>query len=288
MNTRKTLQMLLLCTTLWAGTGCAVVVKRVGNSFSDSLISAVMNHDDLQTVRDGAPAYMLLMDSFLARNPQGPAVYASAASLYSAYVGVFVTDEARALRLSDRAFGYAKEGLCLDVPALCNVDTLNFEAFEAAVKATKEADLNTLYTAASVWAGWVQTRKDDWGAIAHLAKIKGLMNRVVELDPAYKNGQAQMYMGVLESLVPPAAGGDLEKAKMHFEKADEMAEGKNLFVKVLLAEKYARMLFDQELHDALLKQVLTADATAENFTLMNILAKETAEKLLKSSEEYFE
>ena len=288
MNVRKTLHTLLLCISLFTMTGCAVVVKRVGNSFSESLTAAVMNHNDLQTVRDGAPAYMLLMDSLLARNPEDPAVFASAAGLYSAYAGVFVIDETRALRLSDRAFGYAKKGLCLDAQALCDIENQNFEDFEAAIKTTTAADLNTLYTAASVWAGWVQIRKYDWGAIAHLAKIKGLMNRVVELDPRYKNGQAQMYMGVLESLVPPAAGGDLEKAKTHFETADAIAEGKNLFVKVLFAEKYARMLFDQDLHDALLKDVLAADVTAQDLTLMNIVAQETAAKLLEGSAEYFE
>ncbi len=287
MKANKTLQTVLLCSTLLAGSGCSIVVKRVGNSFSGSLNAAVMNHDDLELVRDGAPSYMLLMDSILARKPSDPAAYSAAANLYSAYAGVFVQDQARALRLSDRAFDYAQTGLCLDVKALCNVDDLNFEDFEAGMKSVKKADLATLYTTATVWAGWVQLRKDDWGAIAHLAKITAMMEKVVEIDPAYEDGKAQMYMGVLESLVPPAAGGDLEKAKMHFENADEMSDGKNLFVKVLLAENYARMMFEQELHDTLLKDVLKADPHAEGYTLMNVVAQQRAKELLETSDEYF-
>lgn len=287
MNARKALQTVLLCTTLLSGTGCAIVVKRVGNSVSGSLTSAVMNHNDLQTVRDGAPAYMLLMDSLLSRHPDDPNAYAAAAGLYSAYVGVFVTDADRALRLSDRALGYAEQGLCIDQKGLCDAQKLDFAEFEKGLKKTGTDELNTLYTMASVWAGWVQIRKDDWNAIAQLPKIKALMARVIMLDPAYKQGQAQMYMGVLESLLPPAAGGNLEKAKEHFENADRMADGKNLFVKVLLADKYARMMFDQQLHDRLLKEVLAANPTAPDLTLTNVVAQKTAKELLDSSDEYF-
>jgi hypothetical protein len=287
MKVSKALKTVLLCSILFVGTGCSVVVKRVGNSVSGALNTAVLNHNDLQLIKDGAPAYMLLMDSVLASEPANPKIYNSAASLYSAYAGVFVEDQERALLLSDRAFGYSKTALCLDVKALCNPETMSFDDFEHGLKTAKKSDLSTLYTTASVWAGWVQTRKDDWGAIAHLAKVKAMMAQVVAFDPAYQLGQAQMYMGVLESLVPPAAGGDLDKARKHFEKADELAEGKNLFVKVLLAENYARMLFDQELHDRLLQEVLAAEVEAEGLTLMNVVAQDEARELLRTSDEYF-
>ena len=73
MNVVKTLQTGFLCGTLMMMGGCSIVVKRVGNSFSGSLNAAVLNHTDLELVRDGAPAYMLLMDSLLQRHPNDPA-----------------------------------------------------------------------------------------------------------------------------------------------------------------------------------------------------------------------
>ena len=72
--------------------------------------------------------------------------------------------------------------------------------------------------------------------------------------------------------------------------------------KVLYAEKYARMLFDRELHDALLQQVVAADTSVDNqnmqnsnlamdnsetLTLINTLAKQKAAVLLKNADEYF-
>ena len=57
--------------------------------------------------------------------------------------------------------------------------------------------------------------------------------------------------------------------------------------KVLYAEKYARLVFNQELHDQLLQDVIQSDPYFENFTLMNVLAQDKAQELLASSTEYF-
>jgi hypothetical protein len=57
---------------------------------------------------------------------------------------------------------------------------------------------------------------------------------------------------------------------------------------VLYAQQYARLLFEQELHDRLLMEVLQANPKAEGLTLMNQLAKQQAEILLAESAEYFE
>ena len=53
------------------------------------------------------------------------------------------------------------------------------------------------------------------------------------------------------------------------------------------ARRYARMVFDQQLHDRLLMEVLEAPVSAPGLTLFNVLAQREAAELLKSSEEYF-
>ena len=58
--------------------------------------------------------------------------------------------------------------------------------------------------------------------------------------------------------------------------------------KVLYAQHYARLVFDRELHDTLLKEVLIEDSAAEGFTLINVLAKERAAQLLNSAGDYFD
>ena len=57
--------------------------------------------------------------------------------------------------------------------------------------------------------------------------------------------------------------------------------------KVLYAERYARMLYDRELHDRLLTEVLAADPYVPGLVLQNTLAQERALALMASADAYF-
>ena len=61
-------------------------------------------------------------------------------------------------------------------------------------------------------------------------------------------------MGVFETLLPPPWAVDLNGRK-HFERALAISNERNLIVKVMLADQYARLMFDRELHDQLLQEV---------------------------------
>ena len=47
------------------------------------------------------------------------------------------------------------------------------------------------------------------------------------------------------------------------------------------------MMFDQELHDTLLTEVMEAPVEVPGRTLFNVLAKRDAAQLLETSQEYF-
>jgi hypothetical protein len=53
------------------------------------------------------------------------------------------------------------------------------------------------------------------------------------------------------------------------------------------AQRYARLLFERELHDRLLNQVLASESKVDGLTLSNTLAKQQAGELLNSADEYF-
>ena len=105
--------------------------------------------------------------------------------------------------------------------------------------------------------------------------------------PTHDSGQAWTYLGVMNSLRPEAIGGKPAEGRRDFEKAIELSGGKNLYAKTLFAEFYARLMFDQELHDKLLNEVLATDPHSPGFTLINTLAQERARKLLESGKDYF-
>ena len=110
---------------------------------------------------------------------------------------------------------------------------------------------------------------------------------LVAIDPHYDNGGAYLYLGVINSIRPASLGGKPEEGKAYFDKALELSAGKNQMVRVLYAQFYARLVFDQPLHDRLLNEVLAADPVAPRLTLINMLAKSKAKALLESGKDYF-
>ncbi len=260
-----------------------MLTSRLGNNLS----SAILNQDDPETVKAGAPAYLLLIDSLIEGSPKDVAIHIAGAKLYSVYAAVFVENEERAKRMSSKAKGYARRAVCLQYDNFCTVDQGAFSEMQPVLSESRYRDLPALYTYALSWALWIQNHSDDWAAVADLPKIEAMLNRVVELKDDFEHGQAHLYLGILHTQRPPSLGGKPELARRHFEKAIKFSEGKDLIVKVEYAKRYARLLFDQELHDRLLNEVLNADAVVPGYTLSNVLAQRQARELLQSAADYF-
>ena len=265
--------------------GCASSAMR---SVADSLSLAITNQNDLETVRDGEPAYLLLIDGFILNDPDNEDLLLAGARLYDTYAGIFVEDKARAARLSDKAHDYARRALCQPYPTVCQHDKTAFDDFAREIVRVDADELSLLYGYATAWVGWIQAHSDDFLAIAELPKVEFAFEHIIKLDPRYERGQAQLYLGVLRTLRPPALGGKPEVGRKHFENAIKYSDGRNLYAKVEFARRYARLIFDQELHDKLLNEVLDAEPKESGLTLSNTLAQQQARQLLDSSAAYFE
>jgi hypothetical protein len=287
---RKGLAGACLCLAVVILGGCASLVRKASDGFARNLGAAVLDSEDPATVRDGLPAYLLLLDSLVAGqapdDPGNASVLRAAARLNGAYAGNFTGDDPlRARRLSGKAFGYARAATCLTDRPVCAAIDGDPDAFAAAVASSTQVE--GLYVLASSWAGFLQANAEDWGAIADLPKVQALLERVVALEPRHDGGQAWVYLGVLNSLRPEAIGGKPELGRQAFEQALAISGGRNLYAKTLYAEFYARLLFDQDLHDRLLNEVIAADPKAPGLTLTNTLAQDRARKLLESGKDYF-
>ena len=275
--------LLLLPLALLLG-GCAsMATERLAGNLSQ----AILNQDDPETVRAGAPSYLLLLDGLIEGSPKDTYLLLGGAKLYAAYAGVFVDDPGRARRLAARALSYARRAACGHDRRLCELETLPFPELEQLLEGLPAAQLDVLYGYASVWAGWIQAHSGDWKALAQLARVERIMKRVIVIDEGHDHGRAHLYLAVMNTLLPPAMGGKPEVGRAHFERAIELSEGRDLKVKVEFARRYARMLFDRELHDRLLKEVVAAAPAAPGLTLSNTLAQREARGLLAESAEYF-
>ena len=276
-----------MATALLLSGGCSLFISGAVDNAADNLTAAILNQDDPETVRDGAPAYLLLMDSLVEGSPDDADILQAASSLYAAYAAVFVEDPERAARLSGRARSYASRGLCAANASGCGLVELSFEQLEARLASFGEQDLPALYTLGVAWLVYIRAHSDDWTAIADLPKVESLLGRILELDETYERGSVHAFLGILKTLRPPALGGRPDEAREHFERAIEISGGRDLGVKVEFARSYARLLYDRDLHDRLLDEVLETDPHEPGLTLMNTLAQRDAASLLKDADNYF-
>ncbi|GAA5110286.1 hypothetical protein GCM10023339_11020 [Alloalcanivorax gelatiniphagus] len=268
--------------------GLALILQGCGLArVGDSLGKGVRQNGDLATVEAGLPSYLLMIDGLIVNWPERESLLLTGADLYGAYAGLFVDDPARAARLNDKALGYALRAACVHQRQYCQARKMDVPAFEALLADADQDDVPVLFTLGSAWAGYIQTHSDDWNAVAELSRVRLLMERVVALDEGYQYGQAYMYLGVLNSLLPASLGGQPDAARADFLRAIELSDGDNLLARVLYARHYARLVFDRQLHDTQLRAVLDADVDVADLTLQNAYAKREARRLLDSADEYF-
>jgi len=271
---------IVLVAFLLVGSGC------VGN-IGGNLSSAILNHPDPETVRESIPSYLLLIDSFIADAPRDEVLLETGANLYAIYASAFIEDEERAALLAEIAWGYGERALCRAAPAACGLSHRPFEEYSRRLRELDEDAVPALFSYTTTWLVWIKTHSSDWLALADLPKVEAALERIVELDEGYRHGSAHLYLGVLKTLRPPSLGGHPEDGRRHFERALTLSCGRDLGFKVEFARSYARLVYDRQLHDRLLNEVMAADPVAPDLTLLNTLAKRQARILLDSAEDYF-
>ncbi len=266
---------------------CTTVMQSATSSMATNLNAAIMNQDDPAIVRDGAPAYLLMLDSFVEGSPDDTAMLSAAAELYAAYGVLFVSDSGRADRLTTRSLSYAQRSLCTSNRSTCDIESLSFQEFEEVLDKLGSKDAPSLYTLGLSWIAYIKVHSSDWGALAKLPRVESALKRVQVLDEQYQDVQVEHFLAVLNTIRPPALGGDFEAGKMHYERALALSGGQDLSINVDYARYYARTLYDRELHDRLLKDVISAEPIQDGYTLFNTLAQRDAQELLNSADDYF-
>lgn len=263
------------------------MISNSASTLGSDLSATILGHDDPELVAQGLPAYLLLVDTLLLRDPHNKILLHTGADAYNAYASGFVDDNSRRAVLVDKAMQYADLMICEHDHRYCRVRQLPMATAASLFTEFQKSDVAWFYSFAGVWAAWIQAHSDNWDAVAQLAHVEFIMTRIVELDETYQDGGAHLYLGTLAVLVPPAMGGNPERAKFHFDRAIQLSNGENLMAKVLYAQHYARAIFDREYHDQLLHEVLEASPQSNNFTLSNAIAKNKAKSLLASADSYF-
>ncbi|WP_432823393.1 TRAP transporter TatT component family protein [Trichloromonas sp.] len=254
---------------------------------SDGMARSVLNNPDPDTVRLGIPAYLLLLDGLIQDDPDDEALLVSASSLHALGSALEPEGAPHRLRLAERAWQYGVRAVCARDGNRCGSWDKSFTEFTAGLGTLEKADVPAYYAFGVGWMARLQADGERFQVLAELSRVEALFARLVELDEGFQQGGPQLYLGILRLLRPPSLGGDPERGRAHLERVIVLSAGRNLEARVELARRYARMLYDRELHDRLLREVLAADPAAEGLTLFNVLAQEEALRLLESADDYF-
>ena len=293
---------LVLALTVLFGPACSVKrlgVERMADAMS-STASAYARDDDPEFVRLAAPSTLKMVEMLLDDNPAHPGLLLTACSGFTQYAYAFLHVEAelaadasaagvrelraRARRMYDRARGYCFRLLDVSVPGLGAA----LPAGERArLSRTDAADVPALYWTAMAWGGSVAVAERPLFRAVELPAARALMQRALELDPAWEAGALHEGMIAFEGL-PEIAGGSAARAKAHFDRAIALSEGQSAFAYVAMAIGVAQPAKDRAEFERLLRSALAIDVDRRpSLRLANLIAQKRAKALLAQAERLF-
>jgi len=254
---------------------------------AEDLSASILDQEDPELVREAVPAFLLLLDSMVRSSPGNPATLGAAAELYAAYGIAFNDDPERAKILTRRAREYGRRALCADDKDACGSEALPFDEYAQVINTIGPQAAPSLYSYSVGSLAYIRAHSADYIALADLPKIEVALKHLLDLGAADDEASVNMYLGILNTLRPPALGGQPEVGRGYFEAALRLAGDRDLSIKVEYARGYARLLYERELHDRLLNEVLAAEVKQPGYTLMNSLAQQQARELLAGADDFF-
>jgi len=255
----------------------------------EGVAQASYKQSDLKMIREGMPAYLLLMDGMIEKWPDNEELLIAAAQGYSSFASTFLEEQDKeyAKVLLEKGRSYALRSL--EKRGLKGPLQRPFDDFKEGLRALGKKDVPYLFWSATCWANWISLNLDSMEAMAELPRVEEMMKRVIELDEGFYYGGPHLFMGIWFASRPKIAGGDLKKSQEHFLKAMDLGQGKFLMAYVYYANYYARKMEDKDLFTSTLQKVLeTPVETSPDLVLLNTVAKKQAKELLSHVGEYFE
>lgn len=235
--------------------------------------SAFYEESDPKLARTALESQLKLLEVLLKNDPKNSTLILQATQGFGAYSFLFLEEEepTRAKTFYERGLKYGNSYL----------------ESKTGQRSTLK-DVPILFWTAYCWAGLSNLSRDNPQAIADLPKIEKMMQEVNTLSRGYFYGGADLFFGSVYGSKPKIFGGDLEKAKLHFEKAFTISQRHFLMAQVLYAQTVAVSAQDRDLFKKILTEVL--EFPLENFPeqrLSNQIAKERAQRMLSKIDEYF-
>ncbi len=254
-------------------------------SFVEPAVGNLRQQTDLELVCEGAPAYLLMIDSMIASSPDNRNLLRTGTQSYSAYATALSecgTSDQRIAIISDKAYLYGTRLLRQFLP----MEKMDGKEFERMLAKLDKNDLPFVFWGTFGWISWVRSQNGSPAAMADLVVIEKIMSRLLELDETFEGGSIHLFFGGYYAARPVLLGGKPDLSRIHFEKALMLSKRKFLLIQTTYAATLARQTMNKELHNRLLEEVTSFPLdSAPEFALTNRIAVKRARRLLE--DDYF-
>ena len=280
--------------------GCSLKSRAV-DTLADVLgegEAVYLSDEDPELIAAALPFNIKTMETLLETNPHHRGLLLTATKSFILYTYAFVEPETRELeytefdeaeavrrraaRLYRRAYRYGVRGLAVEHPGIG--ERLSASPDEEVQRLTLEDVPLAVWTAAAL-GGAIGAAIDDPESTADIAVVGALLERALVLDEDFESGTIHEFLFSYEA---GRVGGDMEKARMHYDRALILGPAKMPSIWLSWAESIS--VADQNRSEflELVEQVLEFDVSAhpEN-RLLNILAQRRARWLQDTVDEFF-
>ena len=259
----------------------------------EDVAKAATKQSDPVLIREGTPAYLMLLDGLLEAYPENKRLHLAACQTYASYAASLsweTESQARIRALNLRAKEHGIRSLSDDDGTrFRNASTGDLESFKTFLLGYGPKDVPALFWTTAAWAGWIAAGTGEPEAVADLPALEAAIVRLLELDESFYYGGPHLLMGVYLAAKPPVSERQLAQSREHFDRAFRLGGDQVLASRVMYAEYYARGMRDRQLFESTLRGVVDApEGRISELTLSNTMAKEKARKLLERTEEYFD
>jgi hypothetical protein len=264
------------------------VIRQTG-ALLDYGVIALYEESDLGLAEQAMASDIKLLEGMIIGDPDNEHLLLLTAQALAGYALGFAEDEnpERAKKLYLRAKAYGLRVLRQN-DSFAEADTGSLDDYTRAVKNLDEDYIGALFWTGFAWAGWINLSIDNPRAMIDLTKVQILMERVLEINEAYFNGSTHLFFGSVWGIKPPMLGGDLQKAKAHFDRNLEITGGKFLLTYVYYALYYAAKILDEDLFNSFVAKIEDTPADVlPGYELLNMIAKKKVKYLKAFAKKWF-
>ena len=277
-----------------------MAMKAVSDALTGDGSSEVFTGDsDPELVRDSIPFAIKLYETLLAANPEHQGLMLTTGSLFIMYANAFVQGPAEMLpsyewEIRETQMQRAKNLYLRGYEILYNAMELKYRGFKQAaanedtlrsfLKKFKKEDVGLIYWAVAGGLSAYSIDIMDFELSGHIPEWTVMINRAYELDPDFNGSALDEFFIIFYSALPELMGGDLEKAKHHFNLTLIKNGGNSAGAYVSYAQSICVPAQDYEAFEDCLLKALAIDPNADVSTrLVNILSQRKARWLLDNA-----